>query len=258
MTDTIIVMPCYNEARRLNPAPLRDFLIRQSRCALLMADDGSSDQTLQVLETLREQIPGQVGVHRLEEHRGKAEAVRQGILRAFDLGPRLIAYWDADLATPLETIPQYIAVMDRLQEVQMVIGCRIPLLGHAIQRRPLRRWMGRVFSRTASSVLGVPVYDTQCGAKIFRATDFTRALFAEPFRSAWIFDVEILARMRVALGRQDMSRRIYEFPLESWHEVPGSKLKARDFLKATWELAAIYWTCLRPRGLTVKDRPLPR
>jgi hypothetical protein len=148
--------------------------------------------------------------------------------------------------------------MDRLLEVQMVLGCRIPLLGHAIQRHPWRRWMGRTFSRMASSVLGIPFYDTQCGAKMFRVTDLTRALFAEPFQSKWIFDVEILARMRVALGRENMSRRIYEFPLESWQEVPGSKLKAHDYLKAPCELVGIYWTYVRPRAMRVKAKPLPR
>ena len=46
---------------------------------------------------------------------GKAEAVRQGFLKAFQINPTFIGYWDADLATPLETLPDFINIINEKQ-----------------------------------------------------------------------------------------------------------------------------------------------
>ncbi len=91
-------------------------------------------------------------------------------------------------------------------------------------------------------VLGLEVYDTQCGAKLFRACPKIKALFQQPFHSRWIFDVEIIARLiQASRGNELMSPEhvIYEFPLTEWRDVPGSKLRSSDFVRAVWELARI-------------------
>jgi hypothetical protein len=62
-------------------------------------------------------------------------------------------------------------------------------------------------------------------------------VLAEPFRSRWIFDVEILARMR---GHGRLSSMVYEFPLEQWRDIHGSKLRGKDFVKAAYELLGIW------------------
>jgi hypothetical protein len=77
-------------------------------------------------------------------------------------------------------------------------------------------------------------------------------LFAEPFQSRWIFDIEVLARLIAERGRAVAIPQIYERPLEQWSEVAGSKLKSGDFLKAVGELAVIYATYRRG-----ENRPLP-
>ena len=86
------------------------------------------------------------------------------------------------------------------------------------------------------------MYDTQCGAKLFRNTPETRAAFAEPFISSWIFDVELLARLGKT-GRSDATydtrRCVYEKPLLAWIDVAGSKIKLRDWVKAAGELVRI-------------------
>jgi len=113
----------------------------------------------------------------------------------------------------------------------------------------LRRLLGRVFARCASLVLGVRVFDTQCGAKLFRVTPRLVELFARPFLARWIFDVEILARMKLArraAGLPPVGETMYEFPLDSWRDVAGSSVKSSDFAKAVLEMARIYWTYLRP------------
>src|SRR5262249_12677864 len=104
--------------------------------------------------------------------------------------------------------------------------------------------MGRVFATAASLIVNLPVYDTQCGAKLFRVTPATGALFEQPFGSRWFFDVEILARMVTASWGNDRARaheQIYEYPLDEWHDVPGSRLRALDYLRAGIDLGSIGW-----------------
>jgi hypothetical protein len=156
----------------------------------------------------------------------------------------MVGYWDADLATPLESIASFVALLRGRPELVLVMGSRVALLGRQIRRRYARHLLGRAFATAASLVLQLPVYDTQCGAKLFRVTPETAALFSQPFRTRWIFDVEILARMVVAT-RNGASRAaqdsIYEYPLEQWQDVQGSRLKLRDFATAALDLAAIGW-----------------
>jgi glycosyltransferase involved in cell wall biosynthesis len=251
MSSAIIVIPCYNEAQRLQIHKFKDDACEGHAQRFLFVNDGSTDGTLQVLQTLRDEDPQRYAICDLPRNVGKAEAVRRGVLLAFDADPDYIGYWDADLATPLEAIPAFCELLDARPDLEIVFGARVRLLGRAIARSALRHYLGRMFATAASMVLGLAVYDTQCGAKLFRASPAIRALFQEPFLTRWLFDVEILARLlhaRRGTGLPAVEDSIYELPLDEWHDVAGSKVKARDFAKAFIGLAMIYGYYLRPRA----------
>src|SRR5690606_25184869 len=128
-----------------------------------------------------------------------------------------------------------------------------------IERHAWRHYLGRVFATATSIALRLPVYDTQCGAKLFRVSDRLAELFRSPFIARWIFDVELIARMirqRRSRGLPDAGTAIYECPLRGWRDVPGSKLKPRDFARGAVGLASIYWTYLR-RGAPELAAPAP-
>lgn len=241
-----VVVPCYNEEKRLDVDAFRAFLGANDATRFLLVNDGSRDGTIGVLERVRTEAPDRVRVMSLEQNSGKAEAVRRGVIAAMDEGADVVAYWDADLATPLEAIPQFAQVLYKRPDITLVMGARVQLLGRSIARRPARHYLGRVFATVVSVVLGLRVYDTQCGAKMLRVTPGMRDVFARPFRSKWIFDVEMLARM---LGRRGGMQAhgvgILELPLWSWEDVAGSKLKGSDFAIAVPELARIWWHDLR-------------
>ena len=238
-----IIIPCYNEAGRLNVPEFLEWAGREPDLHFLFVDDGSTDGTGEILDRLSRACPEQIRHITMERNRGKAEAVRRGFLESFDSGFDVIGYWDADLATPLETIPRFCELLE-VREVDGVIGSRVMLLGRHIRRNPFRHYLGRVFATCASLAIGLPVYDTQCGAKIFRNTERLRQVFSTPFRVKWTFDVEILARFllleRVFGGPGPGIRdRFVEYPLERWDDVPGSKLKTRDFFRGAWEIMKI-------------------
>jgi dolichyl-phosphate beta-glucosyltransferase len=249
MTTAVIVVPCYDEAQRLNVARFHGFASGRPGVRFLMVNDGSRDDTLIRLEQLEAEDAKHFSVLDLPRNGGKAEAIRQGVLFAAEQHPDFIGYWDADLATPLDAIPGFIDVLRRRHDVSLVIGTRLPLLGHDIRRQPIRRLLGRVFASVASMTLGTTIRDTQCGAKLFRTTPEMLAAFAEPFDSRWIFDVELLARLLAIHGEtaaDPLAGILYELPLDFWEDVAGSRLKRSDFVKAIGELSRIWWRYLRP------------
>lgn len=231
-----LVVPCFNEARRLRPPDFLRFAQATEAARLVFVDDGSTDDTPRILADLSAASAGRIEVLTLPRNGGKAIAVRHGVLHAFSGGTPLVGYWDSDLSTPLDAVWDLVAVLDEHPAVEIVIGSRVQLLGRSIARRAWRHYVGRVFATGASLAIGLPVYDTQCGAKLFRGGEAVRAAFAEPFRSAWVFDVELLARYAALVGRAAAHQRIFEFPLFEWTDVPGSKVRWADGVRAARDL----------------------
>ncbi|RLS52664.1 MAG: glycosyltransferase [Planctomycetota bacterium] len=256
MRPVAIVVPCYNEEQRLNRFAFHRFLSDELRVRFVFVNDGSRDGTLARLQELQSACqPGHIDIVDLPKNGGKAEAVRHGMRHALASGADLIGFWDADLATPLDEVPAFIRAFNRYPEIEMVVGSRLTLLGHSVQRNPKRSLLGRCFATAASLVLGIRLQDTQCGAKMFRRSRFLAAVLEQPFQSRWIFDVELLARWRQlrALGAPCLISSLYEQPLDTWVEVGGSRLKATDFLKAPWELWQIAWSSRGPAPANVQQ-----
>lgn len=241
-TSCTVVVPCYNEAARFQAAAFKDFLAKSGGISFVLVNDGSTDNTLAVLEDLRRRCAGNVEILNQPQNAGKAEAVRTGMLHALATGaPDLLGFWDADLATPLSAIVDLSSVLASRPETQMVFGSRVQLLGRDVRRQPARHYLGRVFATTVSVLLRLPIYDTQCGAKLFRVTPELPLLFGDPFITRWLFDVEILARFLRLRGfdRNKVRNCIYEYPLHEWRDVAGSKVRPTDFIRAFIDLIRI-------------------
>ena len=208
-----IVIPAYNESKRLN---MNEFRSHQD-ISFLFVDDGSTDNTVSKIEEMR---LDNVKVIRLPINQGKAEAVRHGMLSIQKIFPNLdwIGFWDADLATPLDEIKNAINYSSIFYNNTDSIWCsRLSRLGSSIKRSYLRHLLGRFFITFISLIFNEKVYDSQCGAKLFR-TNVVTALFEEPFISRWIFDIEILRRSKIS------NIKIVEYPLLNWQDISGSKL----------------------------------
>jgi glycosyltransferase involved in cell wall biosynthesis len=238
MQEVCVVVPCYNEERRLRGADLLAFLDSHSSASLCLVDDGSRDRTLAVLQRLRDLRSDRILVHALTVNGGKAEAVRAGVRYVAAAGSwPIIGYWDADLSTPLSEVDRLLTVLIDTPGCQLAMGSRVKRLGSHIERRVARHVLGRLFAALASGILGLPVYDSQCGAKLFRR-EWVDTLFGEPFLTRWLFDLEMLARLRnqVGIGTMDAA---CEVPLGQWREVSGSKLRLSEMIGVPFELLKI-------------------
>ncbi len=263
--STTIVVPCYNESKRLKQQDFLSFLETNATTQLLFVDDGSADSTLASLESLRQKNPSRIAVARLVENSGKGEAVRHGIQLAIAQGAGVVGFMDADLATPLSEFSRLQAALQANPQIALAMGSRVRLLGRDIQRATMRHYCGRAAATLISWQIDLPVYDTQCGAKLFRVDNVARQVFAEPFCVRWLFDVEIL--IRYMLARHSLTNRngsalgIVEVPLETWHDVSGSKVRAADFglaLRELWRLRRLYGRSLKARRRAPGQAESPR
>lgn len=239
MDHAVIVVPCYNEGRRLRAEGFRA-LVSEKGVRLLFVDDGSRDDTAAVLAQVCASLGPSASMLEFANNMGKAEAVRVGMLAGIRAGAELIGFLDADLATPAEEMLRLLDTL-RASGAQAALGARVALLGTTIDRRATRHYIGRVFATAASLILKLRVYDTQCGAKAFRANELLASALSEPFHARWAFDVELIGRLLAgAPGAPGLRASDFvEMPLRTWTDVTDSKLRFWQFPLLGVELVRI-------------------
>jgi glycosyltransferase involved in cell wall biosynthesis len=234
----IVVIPCYNEAARLPLAAYCLFLAQNDNTHLVFSNDGSTDNTLAVLETLSQEFPKKTTIYNLEKNTGKAQAVREAVQYCFrnfnDF--KTIGYLDADLSTGLE---EYVSITENItNEVVCAFGSRILKIDNHIDRKKYRFLIGRAIATMVSKQLDVSVYDSQCGCKVF-SSEIAQELFKEQFISKWLFDVEIFHRLISMYSNKEMKNVCREIPLKSWIDVDDSRVSILYFFKMWQDLYTI-------------------
>lgn len=222
MTEVAIIIPCFNEARRLKV----DYLSQIASIPgvrLLLVDDGSQDQTLERLLEAASFIGGDsVKVLALDRNGGKGEAVRRGFEA---LGPSSNLTWvgflDADGAITKQDVERIIQIAIGSQDLDMIWSSRVALAGHNIRRSTSRHYVARTFATFIGLFYPALPYDTQSGFKLFKASALIFEVCKERFRTRWLFEIEILIRWAATVNK---SPRLWEQPLLSWEDVEGSKV----------------------------------
>jgi glycosyltransferase involved in cell wall biosynthesis len=237
--NTAVVVPCYNEAERLDTNAFAELCGQVDQ--IVFVDDGSSDATAQVLTRLVAEMPNCCVLLRQATNSGKGEAVRAGLLAAIANGADLVAYYDADMATPPDELFRLLRTAQENPQHLAVLGSRVSLLGHDIDRHVVRHLLGRLYATAASLALNVAVYDTQCGTKVFQVTNTLRQALEQPFPDRWSFDVELLARLFHPRHPVEALKidEIVEVPLRSWRDIGGSKVKLSSAVRATAALIGV-------------------
>lgn len=228
-----IVIPCYNEEKRLPLSEFDAFLSKDSKTILCFVNDGSTDNTQEVLLKLKHKFKN-VDIVSYSGNVGKAEAVRKGIKHCNEKFKNdFIAYLDADLATSLEECIELSSYLN--SDISFVFGSRIMKIGSVIVRNNYRFLVGRIVATFISRILKLKVYDTQCGCKIFTKS-LSENIFKDPFISKWLFDVEIFQRIILLYGRSQILNKIIEVPLKRWIDKDGSKVKISYFFRMLMDL----------------------
>jgi glycosyltransferase involved in cell wall biosynthesis len=230
----VVIVPCYNEATRLDTT-LSIWLSEEPNVELLFVDDGSVDDTKRIINALAKSNDD-IHAISLNSNVGKGSAIRTGVqwLKSKNY-EGVISYLDADFSTSPEEALSILKtnILDQSKKV-FLFGSRIRIMGREIDRKLARHYAARVFATIVSSMLNMPVYDSQCGFKAF-TSDIAYSLFETPFTTSWFFDVELFFRSKTIDGINYV-----EEPLQKWRDCPGSKLKAADFLLTIPQLLRIY------------------
>ena len=234
----VIIIPCYNEADRLDTNKFIDYLSKNTHLHFIFIDDGSTDNTNLIIKQIILKFNSLASLLINETNKGKAESVRLGVIESYKMNPDYIGFLDADLAAPIGEIDNLLKIIKKDKTKEVVFASRIQLIGSEIKRNYFRHFFGRVFATVVSNILNLPVYDTQCGAKIF-SRKICDDIFYEQFISPWLFDVELFARLLNVYGMERTIQMSYEHPVSKWVDIDGSKVKPIYFLKAPFELLKI-------------------
>ncbi|MBN2274511.1 MAG: glycosyltransferase [Bacteroidales bacterium] len=240
MQTCAIIIPCYNESTRLNFDLIDKYLSEHDDGVLVFVNDGSTDDTSELLDEFKSRDPARIYIIDLKVNSGKAQAIRSGMLFALDkIKPAYIGYFDADLSTPFSEIDRMFTLLDRNEKTKVIFGSRVKRMGSIIERSLIRHYAGRIFATLVSMLLGLPVYDSQCGAKVMTA-ERASALFKDAFLTTWLFDVELLFRYKNHFGTDKALLEIYEYPLYEWKAKKGSRIRIFHLLFIPIDLIKIY------------------
>lgn len=232
-----LVVPCYNEAGRWNEDYWAD-LLQIPDLEFLFVDDGSSDRTAELATTAVEGHSSRV--LRMASNGGKAEAVRTGMLAFLEReNISVLGYLDADGAFNRQDIEDLITAYRAKvvhDEFDAAWSSRVALAGRDIARSGSRHYIGRLVATFVSLGYGQIPYDTQSGYKLFQPSRHLADCLAAPFRTRWLFELELLARWQALMGTP---LRVWEEPLQYWHDVPGSKITGRETARVIKELVTV-------------------
>ncbi len=238
MNETLILIPFYNEEKRIDRQAITQATVDHPDLHLLLVDDGSDDQTPQILKKLAEENP-QIEYFRSENNLGKGKVLRKATMEKADQisAYEYIGYFDGDLSAPLDYYEVLKTELQNSPQAQMIMASRQPTSDNHLRVKAHRRAIGRLVAGQINKIIGHPFYDTQCGAKLFRTNTFID-LMQEPFISSWLFDMEIILRLR-DMPDTLLEEVIIEQPIDEWEHKDGSKITTSYFPNMLQEMLKI-------------------
>jgi glycosyltransferase involved in cell wall biosynthesis len=228
--DLTIVIPAYNESARIEAALERVMSCINEQgwdAEVLVVDDGSTDDTCQIVERWMKQYPR---LHLVQNpgNRGKGYAVRNGLLQA---AGDVVMFTDADLSAPIEEAERLMAALKHGADV--AIGSRWMDRSRQTIHQPLyRQFFGRCFNWVTRAVMGLPFKDTQCGFKAFKR-DAAQMIFRLQTIERWGFDPELLFIAR------KLGYKVNEVPVTWGHDERSRMSYLKDGMKMLEEMVVI-------------------
>jgi putative flippase GtrA len=208
-----VVIPVYNEETDVESCVLRLHAYLYAhfpyRFRITIADNASTDSTLQIAHRLATQLPEVTAVHL--EQKGRGRALRQ-VWSGSDA--TVLAYMDVDLSTDLAALLPLVAPL-LSGHSELAIGSRLAR-GARVVRGPKRELISRSYNLILRGTLAAGFSDAQCGFKAIRA-DVAARLLPLVEDNGWFFDTELLVLAERA------GLRIHEVPVD-WVDDPDSRV----------------------------------
>ena len=213
LSNLSIVIPVYNEQARIS-ASLDTILEYISNsdfyCEILIGDDGSRDNTVDVVNAYVEKYSN---IHLFEySHRGKGAVVKDTVMVA---NTEYCFICDADLSMPIEQLDRFILDLDKNDHI--LYGSRENVSSNRIGEPYFRYLLGRVFNFLAKLLLQINIKDTQCGFKMFNM-EVCRDIFEKQTMNGFVFDAELFFLAKI----KQLNTK--EIPID-WYYYGNSKVR---------------------------------
>lgn len=236
-----IVVPCYNEGSRLDLRTFVEFAEKRKDIHLCFVNDGSKDHTRSELAKIKHDSHDNVYVLSTDINGGKAEAVRQGALFLYqETEVDTIGFLDADLSTSFNEYNDLIGSYEVNPKTQIIFGSRnLEKSENTIERNPIRNLVSNFIGLLIRAITRLSIKDTQCGAKVFDRS-LIPLIYSSSFFSRWLFDVEILLRLKKSIGVTKFTDIFREIPLKKWVHMDDSKLGMKDSVMIPFNLMKIW------------------
>lgn len=253
---TGIIIPCYNEEKRLNVTAFLKFIQKENEYHLCFVNDGSKDNTIDTLKKIQSYNTKKVSVIDMKKNSGKASAVRAGARYLHSRGDiDYIGFIDADLSTDFEDFDRLLQTLKTSKTLSFVFGSRTKNACDNIKKNGIRAVISKLINILIVCILGLSIQDTQCGAKVFKA-DLVPVIFNKNFFSRWLFDVEIFIKLKRHYGKEQIMTKIHEQPLQRWIHMEDSKLELKDSLEIPYRLLSIWlnYNILQPLHYSFSEK----
>jgi dolichyl-phosphate beta-glucosyltransferase len=244
----LLVIPCLRESGRVGPflLELAERCVTAGDVRIVVVDDGSGADEVQrmtaLVNAVRTRFPCLEPLLVLPENVGKGGAIYAAWDRACvassELHPSIwLGFVDADGSVSASEVVRVLEMArSRGPEAGALFGSRVMLLGRKVERLWKRHLVGRVFATITSELLGIPVYDSQCGFKLVPRSAFATVRSSLTI-SGFAFDVQLLVALL------DSGCAVTEVPVD-WHEVGGGKVKV---MHDSWRMLRDVWRIRKHR-----------
>ncbi len=232
-----LVIPCYHESGRIGPflTELCSVTRELGAVTILVVEDGSdaaeAELMRQIIAPLCQQHPHLLDPLFLPANLGKGGAVYAGWAQGTSAD--WLGFVDADGSCSATEVAKLIRLArEQTAPSTALFASRWDQTGDKVRRQWKRRLIGRVFGTLVSTLLHIPIHDSQCGLKLVPRLAYQR--IAPRLRiHGFAFDVELLAALH------DSGCEVEEIPI-AWHETPGGHVHLiRDSIRMARDVLAI-------------------
>jgi dolichyl-phosphate beta-glucosyltransferase len=245
----VIVVPCFNEAKRLDLLYFKK-LSEIRNTVWIFVDDGSTDDTSKILIEYgkKENI-----IHvKTNDNVGKSNAVAYGMNYAAKNISHIgwLGFLDADGAFATGDVESIIKMTSQFESYDALYTSRVKMAGRNIERNNARHIIARLITSIFGLVWKDIPYDTQSGFKLYRYYDNFNLMLTKSFKTRWFLDIELYIRF---LHSREKNIRVWEEPVSSWIDIPGSKIDYRQSTRIILEAMYIFYLLLNQRRKPLKN-----